>query len=205
MRNLIKADVQRLTPDQLVGKAGYIVEQMTNNAAFPLPVPKLLDVTAAQQSLVLAIKAAESFSRASIAAKKVAAEVLRELLADLAAYVNATAGKDLNMALSSGFEQAKLPSPIEVLAPAGLNAFTSAVFGATDLHWSRVEGARMYKVYMTEGEVNDASVWKVVATITRTRHTVGGLKRSAYYSFMVTALGALNESTGSPTSTAKAA
>jgi hypothetical protein len=205
MRNLIKADVQRLTPDQLVGKAGYIVGAMTLNAAFPAPSPTLPVVTAAQQTLIKAIKDAESFSRVSIAAKKVAAEALRELLSDLASYVNQTAGKDLNVALSSGFEQAKTPAPIEVKAPASLNAVTSETFGAADLHWSRVQGARMYNVYMTEGEVNDNSVWKVVATTTRTRKTVGGLKRSNYFSFMVTAMGANNESAASPTSTAKAA
>ncbi len=205
MKDLIKADVQRLTPDQLVGKAGHIVDSMTGNASFPTPDPKLSDVTAAQTTLVQAIEDAKSFSRPAIVAKKVAAEALRELLADLAAYVNLTAGEDLNAAVSSGYEQAKTPSPILVEAPTALVARTSAEFGAIDLSWPRVEGVRMYFVYMTEGAVTNDSEWKLVASTTRSRHTVGGLKSDAYCSFRVTAQGARNTSVASPTSTAKAA
>ena len=205
MKDLIKADVQRLTADQLVGKAGHIVDSMTGNASFPTPDPKLIDVTAAQTTLVQAIEDAKSFSRPAIVAKKVAAEVLRDLLAELAAYVNLTAGEDLNIAVSSGFEQAKTPSPLYVEAPTSLVARTSAEFGAIDLRWPRVEGARMYFVYMTEGAVSNASEWKLVASTTRSRHTVGGLKSDAYCSFRVTAQGARNTSVASPTSTAKAA
>ena len=60
MKDLIKADVQRLTPDQLVGKAGHIVDSMTGNLGFPTPEPKLIDVTAAQNTLVQAIEDAKS-------------------------------------------------------------------------------------------------------------------------------------------------
>jgi hypothetical protein len=204
MKNLIKADLRSLTPDELAGKAGYVVEMMTGNAHFATPVPALADITAAQQTLVQAIEEARSFSRPSIVAKKVAAEAVRELLSDLAAYVNITA-QDLNAAVSSGFEQAKEPAPIEVTAPERLITRTSAVFGGIDLHWSRVSGARMYNMYITAGEVTDASEWKLAGATTRTRFTVKQLKRSAYFSFMVTAVGARNESAGSPTSTAKAA
>ena len=201
---LVALTKQRLTPDQLVGKAGYVVDEMTGNAEFATPIPSLAAVTAAQQTLVQAIEDAKSFSRSSIVAKNAAAEALRVLLSDLAAYVNITA-EDLNAAVSSGFEQAKAPSPIKVIAPESLTARTSDTFGAADLHWTRVDGSRMYKVYITEGEVNDASEWNAVADTTRSRFTVTGLKRSAYYSFMVTAVGAHNESAGSPTATAKAA
>ena len=164
MKDLIKADVQRLTPDQLVGKAGHIVDSMTGNASFPTPDPKLSDVTAAQTTLVQAIEDAKSFSRPSIVAKKVAAEVLRDLLANLAAYVNLTAGEDLNAAVSSGYEQAKTPSPIIVEAPTALVARTSTEFGAIDLSWPRVEGVRMYFVYMTECKLPQDQVRGIVET-----------------------------------------
>jgi uncharacterized protein YaiE (UPF0345 family) len=205
MRDLIKADVHGLSPDQLVGKAGHILDMMTGNASFPAPDPALVKVTDAQRTLLQAIEDAKSFSRASIAAKKVAAEALRVLLADLATYVNLVAGDDVNVALSSGFEQVKTPTPHYVEAPENLTARTGSAFASIDLRWKLVDGARMYFVYMTEGDVTDASVWKMVASTTRSRHTVGGLASSSYYSFRVTAQGARNVSVPSPVSNAKAA
>ncbi len=63
----------------------------------------------------------------------------------------------------------------------------------------------MFNVYMTTGEVTADSIWTCVAQTSRIKHIATGLRRDAYFSFRVTAVGAAGEGLPSAISTAKAA
>lgn len=65
--------------------------------------------------------------------------------------------------------------------------------GCEDLLWKPVEDARMYQVYMNEGDPEDPSKWKMVTVSSRTRNRVSGLLPGKFYSFRVTALGRIGE------------
>jgi len=205
MGKLIKADVNDLPAEALAGKAAYIIAAMDGNLNFPDPVPSIATVTAAHAMLVQAIEEAKSFARSAIAAKNLAAEELRGMLSRLAGHVNCAARGNLEIALSSGFLQRKQREAVVLYSPELLVARTGERNGSIDLNWRRVPGVKMYKVYRTQGEVNDESIWECVLTTTRTRCAIMGSERSAYYSFRITALGAAGEGPASNVSCAKAA
>lgn len=203
---LIKAGLTRLKPAQVVAKSEYVETGMTGNANFPTPTPTLVEVTAARTQLVSALAAAESGAHADIAKKNEAVRTLRDLLTKLARYVNSAAGGDVDKAVSSGFELAKRPEPIDKLeAPQELNARMSSYEGRLDLRWQRVRGARMYQVYMCSGDPAVLANWQVVGVSSKTRHTVSDLAANTFFNFRVTALGRVGEGPASEVVTAKAA
>ncbi len=202
---LIKANVSRLKPDELVAKASYVVTQMTGNAAFSQPTPKLTEITTAKDQLVADLDAAVSGAHEAVGQKNISAKNLRTLLSGLAKYVNSASGTDLSVALTSGFEEAKGHEPIVHLnAPADLVGKKGKYETSVDLRWKKVEGARMYTVYMLDAS-GPSPAWKSIAVVTRTSHQVAGLVSGSEHTFRVTALGAAGESPASNTATAKAA
>ena len=202
---LIKANVSRLKPDELVAKASYVVTQMTGNTAFPQPTPKLTEITAAKDQLVADLDAAVSGAHEAVGQKNISAKNLRTLLSGLAKYVNSASGTDLSVALTSGFEEAKGHEPIVLLkAPTDLVGKKGRYEQSVELRWKKVEGARMYTVYMLV-ESEAGPTWKSIAIVTRTSHQVTGLVTGSEHSFRVTALGAAGESPASEAATAKAA
>jgi len=202
---LIKANVSRLKPDELVWKANYVVSQMTGNTAFPQPTPKLTDVTAAKDQLAADLDTAVSGAHEAVGQKNISAKNLRTLLSGLAKYVNSASGTDLSVALTSGFEAAKGHEPIVHLdAPEGLVGKKGKYETSVELRWKKVEGARMYTVYMLV-ESEAGPTWKSMAVVTRTNHLVAGLVSNSTHSFRVTALGAAGESPASNEATSKAA
>ena len=203
---LIKAGLKRLTPPDVVAKSEYVEGRMTGNASFPTPSPKVADVTAARTVLVAALAAAESGAHADIAMKNEAVRNLRDLLTKLARYVNSVAGGDVDKAVSSGFELAKRPEPIEKLdAPLELNAHMSSYAGQIDLRWDSVRGARMYQVYICAGDPAIAANWSVVGISSKAKHTVTDLEANKFFNFRVAALGRVGEGPASEVVTAKAA
>ncbi len=88
MKKLIKADVNDLPAEVLVGKAGYILQAMNGNPHFPNPMPAWSTVDASRLKLMKTLEEAKGFARTAIVAKNLAAEELRGLLAVMAEYVN---------------------------------------------------------------------------------------------------------------------
>lgn len=205
MKKLIKAEVHELPAEALVGKAGYILQAMNGNSHFPDPLPALAIVDASRLRLRKALEEAKDFSRPAIVAKNLAAEELRSQLGALAEYVNVVSMGDLLVALSSGFEERKKRASVLLISPELLIARRGAREGSIELEWRRVPGVRMFNVYMTTGEVTSDSIWTCVAQTSRIRYIANGLRRDAYFSFRVTAVGAAGEGLPSAISTAKAA
>lgn len=191
---------------QLVGKSEHVEGEMTANANFATPSPDIIEVKAARTALVAAIAAAEGGAHAAIASKNEAAKRLSTMLVKLARYVNSVAGGDVDKAVSSGFELAKVPDPIDKLdAPTKFEGTTSAIAGQVELRWKGVRGARLYQTYICDGDPTSDAKWTPVGMTSKARLTVKGLTTDRKYSFRVAALGVVGEGPLSDTVTAKAA
>ncbi len=198
---IVKAGLKSAKPADLVGKSEYIEAGMTGNANFPTPSPKVTDLTDARTALVAAIAEAQGGAHAAIATKNAAARTLAQLLTKMARYVNSVAAGDVEKAVSSGFELAKRPDPIDHLdAPTQFEGRTAAIAGQVDLRWKGVHGARMYFVYIEEN-----GVWKSIGMVSKARFTAAGLITDKQYSFRVAAVGRIGEGPVSQEVTAKAA
>lgn len=203
---IVKAGLGKLKAPDLVGKSAHVEESMTGNANFPTPSPSLADLSAARVALVDAIKLAESGAHAAIATKNVAAKTLARLLTNMARYVNSVASGDPAMAVTSGFDLAKRPDPIDKLeAPTQFEGRTAAIAGEIDLRWKGVHGARMYFVYVCDGDPANGGTWRNIGMCTKARFVAQGLETNKYYAFRVTAAGRVGEGPVSEVVTAKAA
>lgn len=202
---LIKAGLGRMKSAQLVAKSDFVEGKMKGNTNFPTPSPSLTDLTAARTALVAAVAEAESGAHAAIASKNAAVAHLRDLLTKMARYVNSVAGGDVDMAVSSGFELAKRPDPIDKLsAPLDLRARMSDHTGRIDLRWTGVRGGRLFRVYICDGDPAKGE-WKPLDYVTKGKYTVTGLESHKLYAFRVTALGRVGEGPASEIVSAKAA
>lgn len=203
---LIKAGTSKLNADELVARSKYVEDKMTGNANFPTPNPSIATVTAAREALQLATAQAKSRATADIAVRNALRVDLNELMVNLSRYVNNVSGGDVDKAVSSGFELAKRPEPSTHLdAPSKLEANVSKFAGSVDLVWKRVEDARMYQVYVTDGDPTDATKWRMVAVSSKTRVRVLDLEPGKFYSFRVTALGRIGEGPASDVVSGRAA
>jgi len=189
---LIKANLHNLNAAQMADKGDYVVSKMQGNASFPAPAPTMPVVIAAIAKLRTTITSAQSGAHDAIIARNLATTALRLLLAALALYVNSTSGSDLNMALSSGFEQVQKPQPVTLEAPVKVRAKVSAFQNCVDMGWKSVPGALMYQVYIAEGDPATAT-WAKAGTSSRAGLRVGGLVSGKLYSLRVAALGAAGE------------
>lgn len=203
---IIKAGLQGLKAADLPGKSEFVEGKLTGNVNFPTPTPSLADVTAARIALTAAIKDAQGGAHAAVASKNAAAKTLKDMLVKLARYVNSVAGGDVDMAVSSGFELAKTPDPIDKLeAPSKFEAARGTIAGEVLLRWKGVRGGRLYNVYICDGDPTTTGVWTMAGMCSRGRFTVKGLVSDKAYSFRATALGIVGEGPVSETVTAKAA
>ncbi len=203
---IVKAGLKGLKASDLVGKSAHVEGEMTGNANFTTPTPSLTEMTAARASLVAAIAAAESGAHAAIATKNEAAKTLSTMLVKLARYVNSVAGGDVDKAVSSGFDLAKVPDPIDKLeAPSKLEGSTGSIAGEVNLRWKGVRGGRLYQVYICTGDPLSDGIWTVVGMTSKARFTKKDLITDKKYSFRVTALGVVGEGPASEAVVAKAA
>lgn len=187
---LVKADLHDLNATEMVAKGEHVVEQMTGNANFLTPSPTLAAVTTAINALSVAIAEAEGGAHAAIDARDLALVTVRDLLTELCAYVNYTAGTNLAIAITSGFEPVSEPAPIALEAPVNMRAMYAEGFaGCVDAKWRRVPGATIYHLFVGDGDPASAT-FTLAGASTRARLRVGGLVPGKLYSFYVVALGA---------------
>ncbi|MBK8339188.1 MAG: hypothetical protein IPK99_03915 [Flavobacteriales bacterium] len=187
---IVKAGLQRLKPADMVGKSEHVEGAMTGNVNFATPTPSIASITAARTALVAAIAAAEGGAHAAVATKNQAAKNLANMLTKLARYVNSVAAGDVDMAVSSGFELAKLPDPIDKLeAPTRFEGTTGAIEGQVELRWKGVRGARMYQVYICDGDPTTTGIWRIAGMSSKARFTAKGLLTDKKYTFRAAAIG----------------
>ncbi len=203
---IVKAGLQGLKAADLVDKSAHVEAEMAGNPNFVNPTPSLPEMAAARTALSAALQAAQSRASAAVATKNATAKTLSNLLVQLARYVNSVAGGDVEKAVTSGFELAKKPDPIDKLeAPSKFEAFSGAINGQVDLRWKGVRGGRLYEVYICDGDPTTTGVWTKAGMTSKARFTVKDLTRHKAYSFRVAALGTVGEGPLSEIGTAEAA
>jgi hypothetical protein len=190
MKRKLKMGLTGLNPSQLVDKAELLMVNINGNASFPTPEPALPDVLAAGTAVKEWIEKSAFGDRRALSRRDEAANQLRELLKELAAYVSYTAKGNKDMILSSGFEVQKLPEPSGNLAqPIDLLAKRSDKQGEVNLDWKVVPYAKAYQVeYTSDDPTNPEAVWHSGAITSQSRAVITDLSMGVQYRFRVKAI-----------------
>ncbi len=149
----------RYAISELILFGRHVVTSLTGNVNFTTPSPALTAVTAALDELEAADEAAMNGDRLAISERKDAkATVIADLRA-LAAYVQNKGAADRTTLLTSGFELARVPTPVGPLPPPDapvvahgmedgeIKARISRPRGATSVNW-RIALASAPTVYL---------------------------------------------------------
>ncbi len=150
-----------------------VIAMMTNNAAYPSPLPSLADVTTSVNDFESDVHDALSGDRVAIATRNAARVSLLALLRQLATYVQLHCNSDLTTLLSSGFEPVRAPSPAGTL-PAPLNPRLELTDKSGELlfKFERVKNANNYSIQTAPAA---AGPWEDEDLSTTSRVIIGGL------------------------------
>lgn len=194
MKNSATNGFGRLSPADLLSKARSIVNQMgANTGYFLTPDPALADITAATDEFEKAAQAADNRDRVAIAYRNDQRDVLVALLRKLANYVNLQADGSRTIALSSGFDVAKEPSPqppITVVDTPVLSLGVNA--GELEARNKSVAGARAYQYFINSDVQVPLSQWTLYPS-TRSRYSFSDLKSGQRYFVKVGVVGTNNQ------------
>lgn len=204
---ILKLGLDRITPSILLLKVRNMVAKLTGNAAFPTPIPTLVDVTAAADELEAAIIAHEDNpGPGEVVERSIAFQKVKGLYIDLGGYVQAASNGDHELIKSAGGVVRRSPSPIgELPAPKKVTAVSTPFAGRIDISWGGVRGRSMYEPEMCSGDPKVESDWKPLFLTTKNRHTITGLESGKLYYFRVKAIGTAGSSPVSDQAVAKAA
>ena len=203
---LVCRGTKGLSAVELVNKGRLHVTHLTDNPAFPDPMPSLVEIDEACDTLERASQVFE-FNRGRVdkITRDDASTHLVQLLRRLAGYVQATCNGDHLLVRSTGFEVKKSRQPSEPMsAPLSVVAHRSVFPGQIDLRWSAVRNRRSYRVWITDGDPNDPTLWRVLGHTSRNHLNVEGLPSDVVHTFRVEAFGVLGYSPLSDIAAAKA-
>ena len=204
---IIKPGVDRITPYALLVKSRNAVTEMTGKPEFANAVPKLVDVTTANDTLAAAIAAfGLNPGPRERSERQQAFDVVKGLYLDLCGFVQAASNGALAIIQSAGMEVRKSNSPVGQLpAPVRLLAFSTNYPGRIDIRWGGVKGRSGYNLFICSGDPNVEANWQQLVFTTRNRYTALDLTSDKLYYFRVNAIGAAGASPMSDVTFAKAA
>lgn len=203
----VRLGISRITPTALVEKGRNHVTKLTGNAAFPTPTPKLIDLTAACDALDAANQAFD-FNRGRVdkEVRDTAFKALKEMVRELAGYVQSNCANDKDLILSTGFNVRRIAEPLgEPPAPANVRARVTPYPGRLEVRWKGVRGRLMYSLFMTAGDPLDPTGWKLLVQTSKNRYTVEDLTSDKVYTFRLQTIAASGVSPVSDIASAKAA
>jgi hypothetical protein len=194
MKNQVTNGFDRMPIGDLMVKANFIISEMTANVAyFPAPTPALADVQAAADALQTATLAAQNGDRVAISNRNDKRDELVALLRRLGVYTNLMADSDRTIAMKSGFDLAKEPTPTPpitfVEAPsvsAGVNP------GEIVAKAKRVDGIRSFQFLISQDDQLPVSKWEAFPT-TESKRIFTGLESVKRYYVRVAAIGVGNQ------------
>lgn len=202
-----RVGIDRITPTALVEKGRNHVTMLTGNAAFPTPTPTTAALGTACDALDDANQIYD-FNRGKTEkeTRDAAFKVLKEMVRELAGYVQAHCNNQKDLIVSTGFDVRRLSEPLGPLpAPGNVRALVTPYPGRLELRWNGVRGRSLYAVEMTDTDPLNAAGWAPLVNTGKNRYTVEGLTSNTVYSFRVTTLGAAGASPVSDIASAKAA
>jgi len=207
----VKIGITRITPMDLVKKVRNSVKMIAENPAFaapnPLPVPTLLEVTAAIDKLQEA-EESYAFNKGKVEKEKrdVAFMEAKEIFFLMGGYVQRASGGDKEIILDAGLDVDKNPAAAGVPeAPPNVRAEATKVLGQIIVRFGASKGRRVYKLFKTEGDPSKEEGWELIAQTGKVRYVVDGLERFKTYSFRVIAEGVAGNSIPSDAASATAA
>ncbi len=136
--------ITRATDADLLVASLRIITAMTGNPAYPLPDPKLADLTAARNAYIAVVNAARD-SRLAVAVRRQQRGTFGTLLRNLAHYVQVASNGDLPTLLGSGFTAHRIRQPVGMLpAPANLRLSRGRASGQLIARCNRAPQAGAY-------------------------------------------------------------
>ncbi|MBL0128864.1 MAG: hypothetical protein IPP83_15720 [Flavobacteriales bacterium] len=186
---LVKADIKKHNPDELVQFSIHVEAGMNGNLKFADPSPKLVDINTARLVLEAAIPVAANGDRVAVAKRNSAAHILGAMLSSLCRYVNSASNGDRDVALTSNFPAAKEPTPIPLVAPPfNLTAQPTEKGGEALLRFRTHYGSRTKQIYATTGDPNAATGWELIGVTTKSRFLATNLDSNKTTWFRVNAI-----------------
>lgn len=180
--------LEGLSDLDLLGKARYVINQMTGRPEFPSPDPSLATATTDANDFEQSIQDAEaggSYDRSVRDSKK---QVLITTMHNLGNYVLFTAKGNRLVAELSGFtiSKDKTPRP-PVEKPVGIELSDGPNAGDLFLLFTKVKGAKSY-MYQVSLDPLDETKWITVCGTTR-KNLFTGLESGKKYYVRVIAVG----------------
>jgi hypothetical protein len=178
-------------------KAQAILSSMTNNPAFPNPVPTLQEVTNALAQYSADLVAAASLDRTAVAMKNKSRTLLENLLRQLGMYIMYVANGDAAILTSSGFTLSKLPEPNYITNPGNVTLANGVSTGVMEVSVGAVKGAKGY-VYQIAGEEPVTGTEWQSTNSSRSKFTYTNLQPGKRYWVRVAATGSGEQIAYSP-------
>ena len=188
----VKLGLDGLTPMEVVERGRAHVTAMTGNPVYTTPTPPLADITTACDKLEEAeITVTTNGGKQDYIIRNQRLEELKELIKELAGYVQAVSQGDEEKISSAAFETRKLPEPSGVLpAPGNLRVRITTLPGELNVRWKGVKDRRIYQLEINDGDPLVEASWKPLLMTGKNFHTATGLASHKSYSFRVNAVGA---------------
>lgn len=169
-------------------KVAHILNSMTDNPAFPAPIPALADVKAALDKYSEDLIAAATLDRVAIAKKNESRAELELLTKQLGMYVMFIAKENVAVLTSSGFTVSKQPEPRYITNPGNVTLSNGLSSGELVASVDAVPGAKSYVYQIVSTEPTDTTVWES-NTVTTSKYTFTGLIPGKRYWIRVAAAG----------------
>ncbi|MBP1638753.1 MAG: hypothetical protein H6Q17_336 [Bacteroidetes bacterium] len=179
----------KYTDSGLDVKAGYIIERMTGNGAYPNPAPSLESLKLQVKNYHEALLNTQGGGKAETVIKNSLRKQLEEALSQEADYVQVASGGDEATILSSGFDVRKKSSTVGMLdKPTGFVVKMGENKGSVVALCDAVDYADFYEFSYTHAPVTATSVWETKTTTKRST-IINGLTSGAEMAFRVAGAG----------------
>lgn len=191
-RFTVKLGLDGLSPMEVIERGRAHVIALTGNLVYATPTPPLATITAACDAAETAeIAVTTNGGKQDYIIRNERLEELKELIRELAGYVQAVSQGDEVKIASAAFATRKLPEPSGVPpAPGNLRVRITTLPGELNLRWGGVEDRRIYQLQINDSDPLVEANWTLLLMLSKNFHTATGLISHRAYSFRVCAVGA---------------
>lgn len=171
----VRCGFSRLSVEDAIVKARYVIGRMENNASFPTPPFPIDELKQLVNHLAQLQGEVNASNYIRVASRNECFDKLKHMMALISAYVNVRANGNISMLESSGFEMRKHSTKATVP-----NSITSIKCSNMPNHGSilvRWKGERTRQYYIVETSTNpsDNSSWINVGVATKCKLEIHGL------------------------------
>lgn len=204
-RFIVKLGLEGLEPMEIVERGRAHVAAMTGNPTYPTPTPALALITAACDALEAAeIAVTTNGGRQDTLVRNERLRELKDLIRELAGYVQAVSQGDPEKITSAAFPMRKTPEPSGVLpAPGNLRVRITQMAGELNTRWDGVPDRHIYELQINDGDPLVEANFRTLVLIGKNYFTAKELTSHRPYTFRVRAIGAEGEGAWSDIATAK--